>query len=627
MRESWSSISCWYWMLLAISTVSVPAIGQLPSGPLALLSFLNTGGERLWYEKPDQKLLQPEYDFVIVGAGSAGCVLANRLSEVPHWKVLLIEAGPRENSLMDIPMMVHYLQNYGINWDYRTKPSNTSCLGFKNNQCRLPRGKVMGGSSVLNYMIYTRGNRRDYDQWANLGNPGWSYQDVLPYFRKLERNRVPGADPAYAGRNGPQTISYTRYQSDIATAFVKASIAAGLPYVDYNGRTQIGTSYVQTTTKDGRRESTNSAYLYPIHDRPNLHIRRNAQVTKILIDRGSKQTTGVQFYADGRYHKVGARREVLLSGGAIGSPQLLMLSGVGPAKHLRQKGIDPIVNLAVGYNFQDHIAPGALTFLVNRTETITNERMFRLENLEQFQHQHRGLLTSSGGCEAITFYDSDHSLASDAWPDLELLLIGGTNAAEPIFQRNFNYKPQTYERLFGEIERRQLEGYTVFPLTLRPRSRGRIRLASANPFEHPIIVPNYLADPYDLDRAVRGIRKAIELSRTGPLQRYGARLLEIPMPGCERFVFDSDEYWKCFARHATYTIYHHVGTCKMGPDSDRMAVVDARLRVRGITGLRVIDASIMPMVPTGHTNGPTIMIGEKGADMIKQDWNIPIRRH
>ncbi|XP_050069179.1 glucose dehydrogenase [FAD, quinone]-like [Anopheles maculipalpis] len=588
---------------------------------LSMLSFLQDGGERMTHELPSQPIVQPEYDFVIVGAGSAGSVLANRLSEVSDWSILLIEAGPGENLLMDIPMAAHYLQNFNINWDYRTKPSDQYCLAFKNNQCRFPRGKVMGGSSVLNYMIYTRGNRRDFDHWADLGNPGWSYDDVLPYFKKLEHSVVPDAHPAYAGKDGPLTISYPRFRSDTAKAFVQGAIENGAPYVDYNGPTQIGVSYIQSTTKDGKRDSTNVAYLYDMRDRSNLHVKKSSQVTRILFDRSTNRATGVRFYHQGRFYTVRARREVIVSAGAIGSPHLLMLSGIGPAEHLRANGIKPIADLPVGYNFQDHTAAGGLTFLVNNTQTLKYKDVFRLENFMKYQYEKQGPFTSIGGCEAIAFYDSERPRDPDGWPDFELLHIGGTIAADPTYEVNFNYKPKTFKKLFGDIQRKGMDGFTVFPLIMRPRSKGRITLNGSNPFRYPIIEPNYFSDPYDLDISVRAIRKTIELTRTAALQRYNARLLEIPMPGCEQFRFDSDDYWKCFSRHATFTIYHHVGTCKMGPRKDPTAVVDARLRVHGVKGLRVIDASIMPDVPAGHTNAPTIMIGEKGADMIKEDWN------
>ncbi|KAL9698504.1 hypothetical protein quinque_001945 [Culex quinquefasciatus] len=584
------------------------------------------GGKRLSRELPDHRSIEKEYDFVVVGAGSAGCALAARLSEISDLSVLLIEAGSNENLLMDIPMFAHYLQNYDVNWDYRTKPSDQYCLAFKNNQCRFPRGKVMGGSSVLNYMIYTRGNKRDFDSWAADGNEGWSYKDVLPYFQKLEHSTVPDAYPGYAGKDGPLSVSYIPFKSQIAKLFVEAATGSGIPYVDYNGPEQIGVSFIQSTTKNGYRDSTNAAYLYPLTNRTNLHVKKKSQVTKVLIDRDSKRAVGVQFYHNRKYYTVKARNEVILSAGAIGSPHLLMLSGVGPKRHLQEKGIKPIVDLPVGYNFQDHTAAGALTFMVNNTSSMMLERMLSLEHFMEYQLQHQGPLTSIGGCESIAFFDSEHPNDRDGWPDYELLQISGTMAGDPSFERNFNFKHETFQKMFGEIQRKSLSGFTIFPLILRPRSSGRIYLKNSNPFRYPVIEPNYFSDPYDLDISVKAIRKALEIVEHPAMQRINAHLLQIPMPGCEQLEFNSDDYWRCFTRYATYTIYHHVGTCKMGPRKDPTAVVDARLRVHGIKGLRVVDASIMPNVPAGHTNAPTVMIAEKAADMIKEDWNMVRRR-
>ena len=589
---------------------------------LSLLSFLSDGGNSLDLERTDlrnDKLLL-EYDFVIVGGGSAGCVLANRLSEVSDWKVLLIEAGDRENILMDIPMFAHYLQNYYINWDYKTVRSNKFCLAMKNNQCRLPRGKVMGGSSVLNYMIYTRGNHRDYDNWAAMGNPGWSFDEVLPYFKKLEHSRIPNAVPGWHGENGPLYISYPPYRSKIADAFVRAGVEQGDNYVDYNGPTQTGFSYLQTTTKDGKRHSTNQAYLYPLKGkRPNLHVKRNSQVTKVIVDPVTRKALGVQFYNSGKFYEVRARKEVILSSGTIGSAQILMLSGIGPAQHLQDKGIEPIADLPVGFNFQDHTAAGALTFTVN-CSTMNFNKIFKLKYFMAYQMQHEGPMTSTGGCESISFHDTERPGDPDGWPDFELLQIGGSMVGDPSFERNFNFKKKTFVKLFGDLRKNRQEAYTIFPLILRPKSRGRVYLKSSNPFDYPIINPNYFSDPYDIGISIKAIRKAIQLTETEALRKYNAQLLNIPMPGCESYTFNSDAYWECFTRHATYTIYHHTGTCKMGPPTDPSAVVDPRLKVYGIEGLRVIDASIMPNVPAGHTNGPTIMVAEKGADLIKEDW-------
>lgn len=292
---------------------------------------------------------------------SAGCVLANRLSENSDWNVLLIEAGPSENLFMDIPMMVHYLQNYNVNWHYKTERSESFCLGMENNQCNWPRGKVMGGSSVLNYMVYTRGNKRDYDNWSDLGNPGWDFQNVSHYFRKMENNIAADITPNYHGKGGPVTVSSIKYRSPVADAFVRAGIEKGYPFADYNGPSQTGFSYLQATIENGTRKSSNVAYLYSISNRKNLHVKKNSRVTKVIFD-SEKNVIGVQFENYGREYRVKVTKEVILSAGAINTPQILMLSGIGPSKHLKKLGIDVIFNSAVGYNLMDHFAPGLNDF-------------------------------------------------------------------------------------------------------------------------------------------------------------------------------------------------------------------------------------------------------------------------
>lgn len=562
-----------------------------------LQTFLQRGEKELKREFPDQRKLRNKYDFIIVGAGSAGCALANRLSENPKWNVLLIEAGQSENLLMDIPMIVHYLQRYKINWGYRTERSNKYCLGMNNNQCNWPRGKVMGGSSVLNYMVYTRGNRRDYDNWAALGNYGWDYENVSHYFRKLENNIVPNLTPNYHGKNGPVTVSSIQYKSSIAKAFIKAGIEKGFPYVDYNGPNQTGFSYLQATIKNGTRQSSNVAYLYPISSRKNLHVKKNSHVTKLLID-SNKKVYGVQLFSGNRFVSVRASKEVILSAGAINTPQLLMLSGIGPSNHLLKLGIKPIVNSAVGYNLMDHASPGALTFTVN-CSTFRSAEILDLSSLERYTNNFDGPISSAGGVEALAFIDTERPNDPDGYPDLEFLQIAGSVNSDAIFKINFGIRDDVYNEMFsnhGFVK----NSFMVFPMVLRPKSRGRIKLQSSDPFAQPIIIPNYYSDPYDVKISVRGIRRMIDLLNTKAFRKVNAQILKTPLSGCLSHAFNSDEYWECYTRHLTFTIYHHCGTAKMGPSTDKRAVVDPTLKVIGVTGLRVADASVMPEIIAGQ---------------------------
>jgi choline dehydrogenase-like flavoprotein len=608
------------WLFVIFIAMRVEAQRSSPFDTMQMvLKFLERGGNQLSREFPDQSKLSKEYDFIVIGAGSAGCVLANRLSENPKIKVLLIEAGPSENMLMDVPMMVHYLQSYSVNWGYKTEPSDKYCLGMKNNQCNWPRGKVMGGSSVLNYMVYTRGNRRDYDKWSALGNPGWDFKNVSKYFEKLENFVVSDAAPTNHGTSGPLTVSSIKFKSPTSKAFVRAGIEKGFPKVDYNGPTQTGFSFLQATIKNGTRQSTNVAYLYPITNRKNLHVKKSSHVTRLLID-AEKRVFGVEFVSRGRVYSVNASREVILSAGAINTPQILMLSGIGPTKHLQQLGIKTVANLAVGYNLMDHTAPGALTFMVNST-TYQHSKILDLKALSLYANTLDGPLSSAGGVESIAFIDTEDPTNPDGFPDLELLHLGGSVNIDPIFKQNFGIRDDIYNDMFAPLG---LDGTTfmVFPMVLRPKSRGRIKLRTKNPFDHPIIIPNYFSDPYDVKISVRGIRQMIDLLDTKAFRRLNAELLKTPLKTCKSYEFNSDDYWECYTRHFTFTIYHHCGTAKMGPASDRRAVVDPELRVYGVKGLRIADASIMPEIISAHTNAPTIMIGEKASDMIKETWRI-----
>ncbi|CAH0394224.1 unnamed protein product [Bemisia tabaci] len=342
---------------------------------------------------------------------------------------------------------------------------------------------------------------------------------------------------------------------------------------------------------------TSRGYLHPARNRRNLHVRKYSQVTRVIIDPKTKTAIGVEFERARKRYQVLARKEVILSAGAIGSPHLLLLSGVGPKKHLQEKGVKVVKNLPVGYNLQDHVALGGLTVLINQPVSIKTDRILsNATALNMFLTQHRGPITIPGGCEALAFIDTknDDPRNTDGYPDLELLLVAGAVSSEPTLKLNFGIKNSVYDSVYRDTE--ALDGFMVLPMIMRPKSTG-----------------------FDLDVAVAGVRKVQELIKTPAMRQLGAQLLQTPLPGCTSMPFDSDDYWKCHARHLPFTIYHLSGSCKMGPASDRTAVVDPRLRVHGVRNLRVVDASIMPKVTASHTNAPVIMIAEKAADMIKQD--------
>lgn len=363
--------------------------------------------------------------------------------------------------------------------------------------------------------------------------------------------------------------------------------------------------------------------MHPIRNRPNLHVKKNSMVTKILIHPDTKTTYGVEFQRNDRTYRVLARKEVIVSAGAINSPQLLMLSGIGPRQHLEQKGIEIIQDLPVGENLMDHVSLGGLVFITNDTSTSNAKRiLINRNNLEEFEKYHRGPLSVPAATEALAFFDLQDPKNPDGFPDLELLFYKGLPSSDESLRKIYGISEYVYNKVYKPTE--HLNGFGICPMVLRPKSKGRILLNDTDPFHQPLIYPNYFADERDLDVAVKGVRIAQELIKTEAMRNLNATLFNVPLPGCVNYTFDSDDYWKCQARNSPITIYHLSGTCKMAPVTDPSGVVDPRLRVKGVKNLRVADASIMPEVTSAHLNAPTIMIGEKVSDLIKQDWNVTV---
>ncbi|KAF7281593.1 hypothetical protein GWI33_004514 [Rhynchophorus ferrugineus] len=557
--------------------------------------------------RPEPTPVLPEYDFIVVGSGSSGSVVASRLSEIPEWNVLLIEAGNDEPTGTQVPSMFLNFIGSDIDWGYQTEPEKQACLAENEQRCYWPRGKVMGGTSVMNGMMYIRGARKDYDDWAAMGNDGWSYNEVLPYFLKSEDNKqVEKMDRGYHAEGGLLQVSQFPYHPPLSRAILKAAEELGQPIRDLNGIYHTGFQIAQTTNRNGSRLSTARAFIRPFKNRRNLDIMMNSTVTKVLINTTTKQAYGVEVLNHGTKQVVYATKEVIISGGAVNSPQILLLSGVGPKQELQQAKVPVVHELpGVGKNLQNHVAH-FVNFNINDTNTAALNWATAMEYL-LFRD---GLMSGTGISEVTGFINTKYNDPNLDFPDIQFFFGG--------FLANCARTGMVGERVDNGT--RQIQ---IIPTVLHPKSRGEIKLRDNNPSSHPLIYANYFSHPDDIKVMVEGIRFALRLAETKALRRYGFQLDKTPVKGCESITFGSDSYWECAMKQQTGPENHQAGTCKMGPKEDPLAVVDHELRVHGVDRLRVIDASIMPKVPTGNTNAPAIMIGEKGADLIKARWLTP----
>ncbi|KAL3242618.1 hypothetical protein MRX96_021006 [Rhipicephalus microplus] len=582
-------------ILAVLNTVSVVVLLILPSKP-----------------EFDAVKLERQYDYIIVGAGSAGCVLANRLTADGTNKVLLLEAGGQEGAAVQVPFFSPLLQRTKLDWDYTSEPQQEASLSVDDQINRIPRGKVFGGSSSINHVIYARGNRRDFDNWASLyGAEGWSYKDVLPDFIQIETSYL-GIDNGYHGDSGEVPVTFPSSHTKASDLFLEAGRELGYSNNDYNGPNQTSFSRVQNNVKNGERWSSSKAFITnDVRRRRNLDVALHAHVTKVIFE--GMTAAGVEYRRYFKTHTVRARKEVILCAGAIASAQLLMLSGIGPRKHLQSLGINVVADLPVGENLYDHVTVNGIA--ASSAENI-EINYYLPSTVPKYALSKTGPLIHAYGVECVAFLSTPD--ADPTHPDIQFLLVtlnpttieaGYLAGVIGISQIYENY----YKRKHGD------NVLMIVPILLRPKSAGNIRLRSTDPEEYPIIDPRFLTNTSDLEALVEGSKIAVQTLTTQAMRNANVKIWDIALPACESAgPVWSESYLRCFVRHTSLSGWHPCCTAPMG--THPQAVLDPRLRVLGgVKNLRVVDASSMPYLTAGNLNSPLMMMGHRAAAMIIED--------
>ncbi|KAK9871036.1 hypothetical protein WA026_009994 [Henosepilachna vigintioctopunctata] len=549
-----------------------------------------------------------EFDFIIVGGGSSGSVVTNRLSEIKEWKILLLEAGEEEDDFSEIPGMHLFLTPSSRNWGYKTTSQKNGCMGMLNNECLYARGKILGGSGAINGLVYIRGHKEDYDNWEALGNPGWAYKDILKYFKRAENSELENGEEEYHGFGGSINNAYSKPDSIFHQVFVDALSERGLNEVDYNGAEQIGVGKFQNSIKFGKRSSGGNSYILSARNRRNLKISLGSYVTKILLDDVSRKAYGVEFMKNGQKYRAIASNEVILAGGSINTPHLLMLSGIGPKEELMKHNIKLFQDLPVGQYMRDHVAFTNVYFRTNHSEST-----IALRKMVEDYLQGKGILTTSYGSKSVAFLNINDAKAKK--PNVEIVMLPPTGNSDNL-KLSRNFKKEASAAVHSVDMKHDI---ALAAIILNPKSNGRLSLKSNTSRDFPLIDVGLFSSREDLQAMYEAVKFAVDLQKTEAFKRFNATPY-LDLKPCSQHSFNTKKFWYCAIQHLSFNSYHISSTAKMGMITDPQAVVDNKLKVYGVKNLRVVDCSMMPDTISGHTNAVAFMIGEKASDMIKEEY-------